>query len=188
MEGSMARGRCRVGVLAAVVVWMAALASGQEAVTEHTLRLAKGQSPPPATTADMAWLVGHWRGDGLGGRSEEIWSPAERGVMMGMYRHTKDGNAVFYEFLTLREEAGSLVLRLKHFNPDLTGWEEKDESRSFPFVGHKDGVWHFAGMAFKPAGPDALTIYLAIEDMKTGAVREVEFHYERVKPPLVSRP
>jgi hypothetical protein len=134
----------------------------------------------------MAWLVGHWRGDGLGGRSEEVWSPAERGVMIGMYRNTKDGSAVFYEFLTLREEASSLVFRLKHFNPDMTGWEEKDESRSFEFVGHKGGVWHFEGMAFKHAGPDAVTIYLAIEDKKTETVREVEFHYKRVTPPLTS--
>jgi hypothetical protein len=128
----------------------------------------------------MAWLAGHWTGDGLGGRSEEIWSPPDHGVMMGMYRHIKDDKPVFYELLTLVEERGSLVMRLKHFNPDLTGWEEKAESVSFPFVAKRDGVLHFDGMAFKPTGPDSVTVYLAIENRKDASVREAEFRYTRV--------
>jgi hypothetical protein len=154
--------------------------AAQERITENTLKLAPGQSSPAATIADMAWLAGHWTGDGLGGRSEEIWSPPEHGVMMGMYRHIQDDKPVFYEFLTLAEERGSLVLRLKHFHPDLTGWEEKDKHVSFPFVAKRGGVIHFEGMSFQPQG-DALTVYLAIENKKDGSVREAVFRYTRAR-------
>jgi hypothetical protein len=175
--------RWRTGWVAVVIVWAgaASVAGAQERQTEHTLRLAAGAKPGAATIADMAWLAGHWIGEGLGGQSEEIWSPPQNGVMMGMYRHIKDGKPVFYELLTLAEDGGSLVIRLKHFNPDLTGWEEKNETVSFPFVASRDGVLHFEGMAFKRSGEDALTVYLAIGDRKTGAVREAEFLYKRVK-------
>jgi hypothetical protein len=166
-----------------VAVCLLLLASGisaQERMTENTLKLGKGQASPPATLADMAWLAGHWTGDGLGGRSEEIWSPPDAGAMMGMYRHVKDGKPVFYELLTLVEERGSLVLRLKHFNPDLSGWEEKGDSVSFAFVGKRDGVLHFEGMAWKRNGEDEVTVYLAIQNKKDGSVREAEFRYTRV--------
>ena len=53
-----------------------------------------------------------------------------------------------------------------------------------PFVARRDGVLHFDGMAFKPTGPDAFTVYLAIEDHNgSGKLpREAAFTYTRVKP------
>ena len=175
----------QAGLLVPVMIalmLLPATASAQQRLTEHTLDLAPGQTPAPATIADMAWLAGHWTGDGLGGRSEEMWSPPDHGVMMGMYRHIKGDAAVFYELLTLAEEKGSLVIRLKHFNADMTGWEEKDKHVSFPFVAKRDGILYFSGMSFKPTGPDSVTIYLAIENRQDKTVREAEFHYTRVKP------
>jgi hypothetical protein len=172
----------RIAALGFAITFLSTTASAQQRLTDHTLGLAPGEVSPPATIADMGWLAGHWTGDGLGGRSEEIWSPPDHGVMMGMYRHIKDNAAVFYELLILREEKGSLIIRLKHFNPDMTGWEEKDQSVAFPFVAKRDGVLHFSGMAFKPTSADAVTIYLAIENRQDKTVREAEFHYTRVKP------
>ena len=75
---------------------LAVPASAQQpvSVTQHTLRLAPGQASPPATIADVAFLVGHsparrrparYR-DGLGGQFEEVWTAPKRGVMVGMYR------------------------------------------------------------------------------------------------------
>ena len=88
----------------------------------HARRLGDKASPP-ATIAAAAWLEGHWLGDGLGGVSEEVWSPPRGGVMMGMYRSLKQDKASFYEFLMLVEENGTLVMKLKHFNPDFSGWD-----------------------------------------------------------------
>jgi hypothetical protein len=152
-------------------------------LTTHTLRLAPGQPSPPATIADMQFLVGHWTGEGLGGVFEEVWTAPKQGVMVGLYRGLKtDGSPVFTELLLLREEQGSLMVRLKHFDPDLIGWEEKSQVVTMPFVARREGVMHFDGMAFQATGPDTLTCYLAIENKKDGTVREATFRYRRVKP------
>lgn len=92
MEHPIRRTRLLCATAAAVgsLLLLAATAPAQERMTANTLKLAPGQSSPPATIADMAWLAGHWKGDGLGGRSEETWSPPEGGVMLGTYRHLKD--------------------------------------------------------------------------------------------------
>lgn len=153
----------------------------QERLTEHTLKLSPNKKSPNSTIAEMSWLSGQWTGNALGGISEEIWSEPKNGVMMGMYRLVRDGKPIFYEFLTLQEENGSLMIRVKHFNPDLTGWEEKNKTVDFPFVEKTRGVLHFDGMAFQPDGNNAVTIFLAIRQ-KDGSVREETFRYTRVSP------
>lgn len=162
--------------LAAVLA--ASPASAQEKLTERTFRLKAGVQSPRATISDMAWLAGHWAGEALGGLSEEIWSDPGAGSMMGMYRLIRDGRPVFYELLTIVEENGSLILRLKHFNANLTGWEEKLKTIDFPLVAKTEGAVHFEGMSFHPKGNDALTVYLAIHQ-KDGTVREEAFSYKR---------
>lgn len=152
---------------------------GQEKLTEHTLAPTPNAQRPKATLADMAWLTGHWTGTALGGFVEEIWSDARGAAMMGMYRHLKDDKPTFYEFLTIVEVDGSLSLRLKHFNPDHTGWEEKNQVREFPLIAIRDGVYHFEGMAFRPDG-DTVTVWLAFGTKEKG-VREEVFRYRRVK-------
>jgi hypothetical protein len=101
--------------------------------------------------------------------------------MIGMYRLVRDGKPVFYELLTLVEEGGSLTLRLKHFNPDLTGWEEKQKTVDFPLVALGKGIVQFEGMSLLPDGDSGMTVYLAIQG-KDGAVREETFSYARVIP------
>lgn len=149
-----------------------------ETLTANTLRLAEGEASPPATIEAMAWLAGVWGGSGLGGDNEEIWSAPRHGVMLGMYRMLRDGAPVFYELLTLSEVDGSLELRLRHFHPDLRGWEERDESLAFPLVAVRDGRIWFEGMTFEPRG-DEVTVWLAIEDRESGSVREETFSYRR---------
>ena len=45
------------------------------------------------------WLAGHWRGEGLGGQCEEIWSAPAAGTMVGSFRLMKDGEVSFYELM-----------------------------------------------------------------------------------------
>jgi hypothetical protein len=155
-----------------------ALAS--ERMTEHTLKLSPGEKPPPAKIADMKWLAGHWVGEAFGGTAEELWAEPVGDTMAGMYRLHKQGKTIFYEILTVSEKDGSLVVRLKHFNPDLTGWEEKNEVQSFSLVAKRDGALQFEGMSFHPQG-DQLTVYLAIEH-KDKPVEEMTFKYRRAAP------
>jgi hypothetical protein len=147
-------------------------------LTPRTYKLLPGASPPAATIQDMAWMAGRWTGPALGGISEETWTPPNAGVMLGAYRLVKDGKTVFYEILTIVEERGSLLIRLKHFNPDLKGWEEKNEVREFPLVKKDAGAMHFEGMSFHSQGKDAFVVYLAIQE-KNGTVREETFTYKR---------
>lgn len=134
-----------------------------------------------ATLADFTWLAGHWTGPAMGGTSEEVWTGPDGGSMQGMYRLVKDGKVVFYELLTLTEKNGSVVLRLKHFNPDLTGWEEKADVLEFPLQKITPTEAHFDGMIFRHPEKDAFTVLLKIGDRKTGAVREELFTYSRVR-------
>lgn len=116
----------------------------------------------------------------LGGFSEEIYSDPNSGVIMGAYRLIKDGKTIFYELMTIVEENDSLVFRLKHFNADLTGWEEKDKSVSFKFIKKDAKRIYFEGMTFEPLGKNKLKVYLAIRQ-KDGSVIEETFDYQRVK-------
>ena len=164
--------------LAILVVLVAATAAAQEKVTEHTIRLAEGANAPKATVGEMAWLAGHWTGDGLGGRTEEIWSPPDAGVMMGMFRLIREGKPVFYELLTVSETERGLAMRLKHFHPDMKGWEEREKFVEFLYAGTVDNIVHFEGLSFRRDSADALTIFLALRQ-KSGEVREEKFQMRR---------
>jgi hypothetical protein len=173
----------RTVALTVTLLLPATLAAGQDASlqprTANTLAAPSTFASPSATLRDMAWLAGEWTGAGLGGVTDEVWSPAASGAMMGMFRLVKDGKVVFYEFLTLVEEGGSLVLKLKHFNADLTGWEEKADFVSFRLLKVAPDVAHFAGLTFKRVGDDRAEIFLAIRDRTTGVVREERFAMTR---------
>jgi len=151
----------------------------QEKLTEYTFTRSPGAPGPTAPVEDMAWLAGHWTGEALGGTVEEMWSPPRGGAMMGMFRLVKEGETVFYELMTIVAEEGSLVLRLKHFNADLTGWEEKETTVDFPLVAIADGAFRFEGLSFHPDGDDHLKIHLAMHK-KDGTAREETFAYTRV--------
>jgi hypothetical protein len=172
----------RYGVLTAVMVLtcMAGAARGQEAEEQQTANTIKAPTGagPQATLADMAWLVGHWTGTGLGGVSEEVWAEPAAGAMMGMYRLVVNGKLVFYEFMNLAEENGSLSLRLKHFNADMTGWEEKDRFVTFRLAKLTPTEAWFGGLTFKRVAADRLEIFLALR-RADGTIREEAFRMER---------
>jgi hypothetical protein len=149
-----------------------------EKLTENTFRRGEGHSSPTASLTDMHWLVGHWSGPAFGGTCEEVWSAPAGGAMMGMFRLVTGEKTVFYEFLTLTQEGETLSLQLKHFHPNLTGWEEKDEKVVFPLVGMGPNAAHFEGMSFHQEGDDRITIYLAMRQ-KEGGMQEATFAYTR---------
>ena len=170
--------------LAVCVLGCAFPASGQESRfpnrTPNTLMAPAELPSPPATLQDMTWFAGAWTGAGLGGICEEAWSQPAGGAMMGMFRLVKEGKVVFYEFLTLVELEGSLLLKLKHFNPDLTGWEEKADFVKFRLLKMEPGAVYFQGLTFKRVGANKLEIFLAIRDRKDGTVREEKFEMTRL--------
>lgn len=107
---------------------------------------------------EYAWLAGSWVGDGFGGTSEEVWSqPSEDGTMMGTYRHHKaDGSLNFYEFMVL-DKTG---LRLKHFTPDLLGWETKEDFVTFEMVSFDKDRIELKGLVFERKSETEMEIRL----------------------------
>lgn len=172
-----------VAVLAAATP---AIVAGQEhdsqLQTANTFKLAAGAPRPAARVADVAWIAGSWEGEGLGGTIGEVWSQPAGGAMVGYFRLVKDGKPVFYEIMTLMESEGSVEMRLKHVNPDMTGWEEKNEFVTFRLVRQDETGAYFEGLTFRRSGPDAMDVFLALRDRKTGTVREEKFAYRRVGP------
>lgn len=154
--------------------------SGQ-GTTPNTLRLPDGSPRPAARVADLAWLAGHWTGEGLGGRIEEVWSAPDGGAMVGYFRLVKDDKPVFYEILTLMETEGSVEMRLKHVSPDMTGWEEKAAFVTFKLVKQDATGAYFSGLTFRRISPDRLEAYLALRNRADGTVREEKFVYRRVR-------
>ncbi len=152
----------------------------QERHTEHTMKLAPGQQAQPARVEDLAWLAGRWVGEGMGGQSEENWGPVYLGRMLGTFTHSEQGAPVFHELMAVMQVEGRLVVRLKHFNPDLTGWEEKERFIDFPFVAKKDGAMYFSGLTYQPVGRDSLTIYVAMRE-KNGVLKEEAFRLRRAR-------
>lgn len=141
----------RMAAMTCAMFLGAAMTAAKAEIPE--VRTAAGASAPRATIADVGFLSGHWIGEGLGACAEEIMAPAAGGQIMGMFRQMKpEGGLRFYEFYTIAEEAGSLVLRIKHFNPDLTGWEEKDERVEFPLIAIEGTTAYFDGLTFSRRG------------------------------------
>jgi hypothetical protein len=171
----------RRAILVGVGLLLAAPVAGQgrepARTTPNTVQAAAEGAGPRATLADAAWLIGSWTGSGLGGVSEETWAPAAGGAMMGMYRLVISGRVSFYEFMNLAEENGTLVLKLKHFNADMTGWEEKDRWVTFRLARVTPTELAFGGLTFRRVGDNTLHIFLALRD--ASGVREEPFELRR---------
>lgn len=89
--------------------------------TPNPFKLAEGAPRPGAHVTEFKWLTGSWVGEGLGGQVEEVWSEPVGGSMVGHFRLVRDGKPVFYELLMLIEVEGSVEMRIKHMNPDMSG-------------------------------------------------------------------
>lgn len=85
------------------------------------------EAPAPRGLAHLQWLAGTWEGTtGGGDLSEETWSSPRGNVMVGMWRWLEGDDARLFELLTITREEAGVVLRLRHFDARLVGWEEKD--------------------------------------------------------------
>lgn len=138
-------------VLAALALGLAVPAGAQETRVGED-----GFESPPATLADMGWLVGQWQGTGIGGATAtESWLPPTGTTMVGTFiQQTDEGAIRFTEHMYLMEEQGSLVLRLKHFNADLTGWEDKDGVVTFRLLALEPCAAYFHALTLRCTNPD----------------------------------
>lgn len=142
-------------------------------------------SPTPVrrSVAELAWMAGHWVGEGGDDLSEEIWTAPAAGSIVGMWRWASEERLKLLELLAVTEEDGGLVLRLRHFEPDLVGWEERDEPLELPLAELSPREVVFAGEAH--GGPIRLTYRLENPDRLVAILeregRRDEFRYRRTR-------
>ena len=145
--------------------------------TEHTFKLDNPDDRPPATLNDVSWLVGSWQGEAFGSKFEAVWNPPSAGSMIGLFKLLDDEAVTFYELLLLVEEEGSLSLKVKHFSPDFTAWEEKQDYVHFRFVNAEEDAVHFSGFSLYRIDDDTMHGYIV---MRSGEdLREEKLVYYR---------
>lgn len=160
--------------------WAAALALGLAGPAA-----AGGEGCKTTTVADLGWFSGAWEGELDGGRIEEHWSAPAGSNVMGMFRYVKDGKVVFYELMAIDMEAEGPALSIKHFNGDLTGWEEKGEVIDFRCVAAAPGQIIWA----RPKGQGEVKLsyrsepgrlIAVVDKTDTGPRTTEEFAYSRI--------
>ena len=162
-------------MMAGLLLFIATASAAQETRTAP-----EGHQSPPATLEQMDWLVGQWSGSGINGApAMESWLPPTGNTMVGTFvQQTGEGGIYFTEHMYLVEEEGTLVLRLKHFNADLTGWEEKDDRLTFRLIAVEECAAYFRSLTLRCDGDNGL---LAAVRMKSDGdeISELIFRFTR---------
>lgn len=138
--------------------------------------LEKDQTPGKGKVEDLSWIEGVWVGTGLGGDCEEVWMPAVDGHMIGTFRFWEDGKLVFSEFMNIIQEGETFSMKLKHFNPDLSPWEEKEKWTTFRLVEIGENIVSFSGLTMQRIGDEMLLQLVLTEN----GIRKIEeFKYTK---------
>lgn len=87
-----------------------------------------------ATPGDLTWLTGSWHARIGPDRIEEHWSALGGNTLVATFRWVKEGKVLFYEIEVIEQDGDLVYLRVKHFDPKLVGWEEKDAPHEFVLV------------------------------------------------------
>ncbi|KAB8155454.1 hypothetical protein EZY14_004600 [Kordia sp. TARA_039_SRF] len=130
------------------------------------------------TLENIRWIAGNWKGEAFGGIAEENWSEPSGDSMMATFKLIVNGKVNFYEIETISEVNNSLILRLKHFNNDLKGWETKDETVDFPLIKVTPNKAIFEGMIFESVDANNMIVYVTI-GQKDGSNAIVPFYYTK---------
>ena len=167
----------RFAGFAAVLAVIAPLPAGAGAPAVST-----APSPRPANLAQLSWIAGHWVDDAGGDLSEEIWAAPNGDSMIGMWRYVAKGKMQIFELLSIREEEGGPVFRLRHFDPRMVAREEKDKPLALKLVALKDREAAFEGPG-QPAGTVRLTYRRPATDTLSVTLekdgRSQEFRFRR---------
>ncbi|MEW5796419.1 MAG: DUF6265 family protein [Candidatus Zixiibacteriota bacterium] len=118
-------------------------------------------------------------GEAFGGVCEEIWAPVSGGTMVGTFKLAVNDAVQFYELMTIVPDSTGPQLRLKHFNADLTGWEEKGEVFSFPFRAAAYRKVEFGGITYERFAEDSLRITVTFTHTDSEPTQEVIICHKR---------
>ena len=145
---------------------------------ENTLKFEENATSPRAGLEQVSWIQGQWRGEAFRGIAEEIWSAPEGESMMFVFRLIVDGKIAFYEIGGIRLVDNTLLLQLKHFNSDFTGWEEKDQTIDFKLVKIEANKVYFDQLTFESISENEMNVYVVVGH-DDGSQEEVKFNYHK---------
>lgn len=128
---------------------------------------------------DFAFLTGSWAGTGMGGESEEVWMPPSAGRMFGIFKQSSAEGLIFTEFMEITEVDGEFILRLKHFNPDFTGWEEKEDYLTFKLESVSENQATFGSLRYEVIESTHLKIHLDMRQEAGNTITET-FDLQRI--------
>jgi len=128
---------------------------------------------------EFSWLVGHWRGEGLGGVCEETWLPESAGSLLGTFKFMLKDKVQFYELMTITIDSLGPAIRVKHFNADMIGWEDKTEMVTFRYDSTSGNKFFFDGQTYIKPSQDSLKIVLSIKQTD-GTISEEMFKFKRI--------
>lgn len=138
---------------------------------------------PPRDLNDLAFIAGTWKTTSEWGDMEEYWSKPMGNCMMCVYRCVKDGKIVFYELIVIEQTPSGPVMKLRHFNPGLVAWEEKDKPYEYPLMYLEADKARFERpdkktyITFHRTSPRTLKVILESQD-KEGKWQEDVFDYK----------
>ena len=143
----------------------------------------------PVAIDHLAWMAGSWYGTVDDDPVDEHWSTPAGGVMMGMFRWLKNDRLYLYELLAIEPEETRLVLRLKHFDRGLNGWEEKGMALAYPLVqvGDQEATFERGGAyrstRFVYKRLNARELLVITEDRKGSDVARHAYRYTQTWKP-----
>lgn len=140
------------------------------------IKFLEDATPGPAKIEQLKWLSGHWLGTIGNSSIEEIWVEAKGNQMMGMFR-MYNNEIDLYEFMSISEINGSLSLKIRHFDRNFIGREEKEEYKEFRLVNIEDNTAYFDAFTFELKN-DSLSIHLIL-DMEGERKNKGLFKYTR---------
>jgi len=80
----------------------------------------------PCTLSGLQWMASDWRNAANPAGAQERWTVAPGGVLMGSAWEAHDDGKGYAELMTVRQEAGSIRMILRHFDLGLSkAWEER---------------------------------------------------------------
>ena len=97
--------------------------------------------------------------------------------MVGLFKLMHEGNVSFYEIMLITEEEGTISLKVKHFNPDFSAWEEKEDYVNFRFIKAEENAVHFSGISFYRISDDEMHAYIVMRQNEE--IREEKIVYRR---------
>ncbi|MEO0590814.1 MAG: DUF6265 family protein [Pseudomonadota bacterium] len=174
----------RVIGTALAAVFLASSAAAQGGLETHAV--AEDVESPKASADQLAWLVGSWQGRGVrGAPAMESWTAPVGGAMVGTFiQQNSDGSILFTELMYIRPVGESLEIAIKHFNPDLTGWEEKGEVERFRLVAIEQCAAYFQTLTIRCANKNApdegIVVAVRAGTDDAGKIKELVFRYSPV--------